>query len=149
GFREPVAQRARIPQTGVYPPNAAKALFKLNNFPDRLSGVEMQVVIGVLISFAAALVFFVVEPMLLGIDEAWRITATALVFVIVICITFVLNWLQSDSPKKPRSIGVGNKSKKDLYIEIDKLKAKGGSGNIASQNESGGNTKIKISDSDL
>ncbi|MEF2549559.1 hypothetical protein VQ045_20800, partial [Aurantimonas sp. E1-2-R+4] len=35
-FREPVAQRARIPQTGVYPPNAAKALFKLNNFPDRL-----------------------------------------------------------------------------------------------------------------
>ena len=35
-FEEPVAQRARIPQTGIYPPDAAKALFKLNNFPDRL-----------------------------------------------------------------------------------------------------------------
>ncbi len=26
----------RRPQTGVYPPNAAKALFKMNNFSDRL-----------------------------------------------------------------------------------------------------------------
>jgi hypothetical protein len=36
GLREPVAQRTRLPQTGVYPPHAAKTLFKLNNFPDRL-----------------------------------------------------------------------------------------------------------------
>lgn len=109
----------------------------------------MQVIIGVLISFAAAVVFFVVEPMLLGLDETWRTIAAALVFVIIIGITFILNRFRSDSPRDPRSIGVGNKSKKDLDIEIDKVKAKGGSGNIASQNESGGNTKIRISDSDL
>ena len=36
GRRDPVAQRARLPQTGVYPPHAAKALFKMNSFLDRL-----------------------------------------------------------------------------------------------------------------
>jgi len=36
GLREPFAQRARLSQTRVYPPHAAKALFKMNNFPDRL-----------------------------------------------------------------------------------------------------------------
>jgi hypothetical protein len=109
----------------------------------------MQVILGVLISFAAALVFFVVEPMLLGLDGSWRIIVTALVFALVICMTFALHRYQSESQKETRSIGVGNKSKKDLEIEIEKVKAKGGSGNIASQNESGGNTKIKISDSDI
>ena len=36
GLREPVAQRACFSQTRVYPPHAAKALFKMKNFPDRL-----------------------------------------------------------------------------------------------------------------
>jgi hypothetical protein len=36
GRRDPVAQRARLPQTGVYPPYAAKALFKMNSFLARL-----------------------------------------------------------------------------------------------------------------
>lgn len=36
GLREPVAQRARLPQDGVYPPHVAKPLFKMNNCPDRL-----------------------------------------------------------------------------------------------------------------
>jgi len=36
GLRAPVAQRAHIPQTRLYPPHAAKAVFKLKNFPDRL-----------------------------------------------------------------------------------------------------------------
>lgn len=40
GLREPVAQRACFPQTRVYPPYAAKALFKMKNFPDRLLGFE-------------------------------------------------------------------------------------------------------------
>lgn len=109
----------------------------------------MQILIGVLISFAASLAFFSVEPMFLGLDETWRKIASALVFVIVIGIIFCLRSFQYDSPKAPLSIGVGNKSKKDLDIEIDKVKSTGGAGNIASQNESGGNTKIKISDSDL
>jgi len=37
GSGEPVAQRARLPQTGVNSPYDTKALFKLNNSPDRLS----------------------------------------------------------------------------------------------------------------
>jgi hypothetical protein len=36
GLRDPVAQRALLPQTGVHPPHAAKALFKMNSFLDRL-----------------------------------------------------------------------------------------------------------------
>jgi hypothetical protein len=36
GLREPDVQRARLPQIGLDPPHAAKALFKMNNFVDRL-----------------------------------------------------------------------------------------------------------------
>ncbi len=38
GLREPYVQRACLPQIGLDPPHAAKALFKLNNFPDQLLG---------------------------------------------------------------------------------------------------------------
>ncbi|MDF0599151.1 hypothetical protein P1J78_00265 [Psychromarinibacter sp. C21-152] len=113
------------------------------------AGGNMQVIIGVFISFAAALLFFLVEPMLLGLSETWRTIAAVIVFVVVIGITFYLHWRTSGSSKEPRSIAMRNKSKKDLDIEMKNVKAKDGSGNIASENESGGNTKIKISDSDL
>ena len=38
-IREPVAQRTRRPRTGVHPSYAAKTLFKMKNFPDRLLGI--------------------------------------------------------------------------------------------------------------
>ena len=109
----------------------------------------MQVVIGVLISFAAALGFFVVEPMLLGLDESWRLIAAAIFFVTLIGITHFLIRAQSRSPKEPQSIGAGNTAKKDLDIEFNNLKVEGRSGNIASDNKSGGNMNIKISDSEV
>lgn len=105
----------------------------------------MQIIIGLFISFAAALLFVLVEPMLLGLSETWR----AIAAVIVIGITFFLHWRFSGTANEPRSIAMRNKSKKDLDIEMENVKAKDGSGNIASDNESGGNIKIKISDSDL
>lgn len=109
----------------------------------------MQVIIGVLVSLAAALLFFVVEPMLLELDEVLRTSTSVLVFIVVIIISFVLSRFQSVFSKEGGSIGVGNMSKKDLDIEIDNVKTHGGSGNIASRNVSGGNTKIKISGSDI
>ena len=109
----------------------------------------MQVVIGVLISFAAALGFFVVEPMLLGLDESWRLIAAAIFFVTLIGITHFLKRAQTRSPKEPQSIGAGNTAKQDLDIELKNVKAKHGSGNIASDNKSGGNMNIKISDSEV
>lgn len=109
----------------------------------------MRVIIEVLIGFAAAVAFFIVEPMLLGLGETWRMVAAALVFAIVISLTLVLSKFYLDKPSEFRSIGVGNKSKKGLDIEIGNVKTKGGSGNIASQNVSGGNTTIKISDSEI
>jgi hypothetical protein len=39
GSGKPVAQRARLPQTGVNSPYDTKALFKLKNSPDRLLGI--------------------------------------------------------------------------------------------------------------
>jgi uncharacterized membrane protein len=109
----------------------------------------MQVIIGVLISFAAALLFFLVAPMLLGLSETWRTIATVIVFVITIGISFFLHRRSARSSNELRSIAMRNKSKRDLDIEIRGVEAKKGSGNIASDNESGGNMKVKISNSDL
>ena len=109
----------------------------------------MQIIIGVFASFAAGLLFFLVEPMLLGLSEAWRMVAAAIVFVVVIVITFYLHWRSSGSLNELRSIAMRNKSKRDLDVEMKNVKAKEGTGNIASDNESGGSAKIKISDSDL
>lgn len=109
----------------------------------------MQIIIGVFISFAAALLFFLFEPMLLGLSEAWRMVTAAIVFVVVISIVFFLHRRSSGSSNEPRSIAMRNKSKKDLDIEMKNVKAKIGSGNVASDNESGGSTKIKIFNSDI
>ena len=109
----------------------------------------MKVVIGVLASFLAALAFFVVEPMLLGLEGIWKFIAVVLVFVIVIGIVFFLARSQSSASKEPRAIGVKNKAMKDLSIEMKDVKVRDGSGDIASGNESLGNTKIKISDSEI
>jgi hypothetical protein len=109
----------------------------------------MQVIIGLFISLAASLLFFTGEPMLLGLSETWRTVAAVMVFAVIIGVTFFLHWRSAGASNKPRSIAMRNKSNQGLYIEIKNVKAKNGSGNIASDNESGGNTKIKISDSDL
>ena len=109
----------------------------------------MKVVIGVLVSFLAALLFFVVEPMLLDLEGILKPIAVVLVFVIVIFIMFFLTRFQSSTSKEPRAIGVKNKAMKDLNIEMKGVKVREGSGDIASGNESLGNTKIKISDSEI
>lgn len=109
----------------------------------------MQIIIGVLISLAAALVFFVIEPFLLGLDETWRRVGAGAVFLVVVGIVAVLQKFKSDPSKDPRSFAERNEAGKDLSIELDKVRAKDGSGNIASDNKSGGKTTIKISDSDL
>ena len=109
----------------------------------------MQVIVGVCISFAAALLFFLFEPMLLGLDENLRIVAAVVVFIAVIGITFYYHWRSSGVSKEQRSIATGNKSKKDIDIEMKKVTVKDGCTKIASHNKSAGNTKIKISDSDL
>lgn len=109
----------------------------------------MQIVIGVLISLAAAMLFFLIEPFLLGLDETQRLVWSGVVFLLVVGIIVVLTKLKSNPSKDPRSIAERNEAGKDLSIELDKVRAKDGSGNIASDNKSGGKTTIKISDSDL
>lgn len=109
----------------------------------------MQIVIGVLISLVAAVIFFLIEPLLLGLDETPRLVWSGVVFLLVVGIIVVLTKLKSVASKEPRAIAQRNDAGKDLSIELDKVRTKDGSGNVASDNKSGGKTTIKISDSDL
>ncbi len=109
----------------------------------------MKVVISLLVGLLPAVGFFVFEPKLTALGEPHRTLAAAAIFLGLFILAFIFRRFLPGEQAKRRSIGVGNKAEKDLGIEMKNVKAKGGSGNIASDNESGGNTKIKISDSDL
>jgi hypothetical protein len=109
----------------------------------------MHVVITVLVGLLPAVAFYIFEPKLTAIGEPNRTIIAAAIFIGLFFLALLFRRFLSGTQGEGRSIAMRNKSKKDLDIEMKNVKAKGGSGNIASENESGGNTKIKISNSDL
>lgn len=106
----------------------------------------MTVVANVLVSVAAAVLFLLVEPYLLGLDQPWKSIA-ALIVVIVAC--SVAHMLGRAKKAEKLRVLTENEAGKDLRVKADGIEVTSKEGDILSGNKAKGTVVIDVSDSKL
>lgn len=107
----------------------------------------MSVIGDLFIGLAAALLFFLLEPYLLGLEQPWTSVSAAAVLIGAGAIAHLIRRSRPHSAERGRKILTGNKAGKGLKITAKDVDTTGGQGDVLSENKAKGDVKINISNS--
>ena len=108
----------------------------------------MGVSVGILISIAAAAVFFFIEPHLLALAQPWRLFATACVFLISTGLAVYLGKKAAAKIEGETAILSDNEVKKRMTAKVDNLEVSpGATDKLLSGNKVGGDANFEIKNS--
>lgn len=109
----------------------------------------MAVLVGILISLAAATAFFFIEPYLTELDQLWRLVGTVVVFVIFAGLAMLFHKKSPGEKSEGTDIISDNEVEKDMTAKINGLETKQSATKVLSGNKVGGNADFEIKNSKL
>lgn len=109
----------------------------------------MAVLVGILISLAAATAFFFFEPYLLELDQSWRIVGTAVVFVASAGLAMFFHKESAGENSDGSDILSENEVEKNMTAKINGLETTQPPSKVISDNKVRGHADFEIKNSKL
>lgn len=109
----------------------------------------MAILVGILISLAAATAFFFIEPYLLELDQSWRLAGTAVVFVTSAGLAMLFHKKRAGEKPGGTDIISDNEVEKDMTAKVNGLETTQPATKVISGNKVGGNADFEIKNSKL